>query len=267
MYQQYWANWQVISLGVGVQSTTLTLLNLFREIENPTPNIIFADTGLERAPTYDYLYNVLIPFIQSRAGNLYIVRAERSLRQICEQDRCLPSVANRWCTEKAKIVPIEKLAKALRATVQQVGISTDESVRARPLPSKRYPLLEIGFSRKDCMAYIKSKGLPIPTKSGCLICPFASRNFYKNQFFEARSEFEYALWLENRAIARRHNPNNDMTDSDVEEFYKKFPKQRKRISPDFSLRDLSANLECQPQLAGFDVENDFNCPSYLHCML
>ena len=44
---------EVISLGGGIQSTTLVLMNLHDEIDPPASFAIFADTGWERKATYE----------------------------------------------------------------------------------------------------------------------------------------------------------------------------------------------------------------------
>ena len=44
---------QVLSLGGGVQSTTLFLMNIHGEIDPPADFAVFADTGWERTGTYE----------------------------------------------------------------------------------------------------------------------------------------------------------------------------------------------------------------------
>ena len=43
---------------------------------------------------------------------------------------------------------------------------------------KRYPLIEKRMTRKDCFRYLESKGLPIPGKSSCMVCPYHSDEFW-----------------------------------------------------------------------------------------
>lgn len=53
-------------------------------------------------------------------------------------------------------------------TRRWVGISTDESHRAKrsaePWAEDRYPLLELGMSRTDCLKWMKAQGFPLPSK-------------------------------------------------------------------------------------------------------
>ena len=36
----------------------------------------------------------------------------------------------------------------------------------------KYPLIELGMSRKDCIDYLQQNNLPVPPKSSCMICPY-----------------------------------------------------------------------------------------------
>jgi hypothetical protein len=60
-----------------------------------------------------------------------------------------------------------------------LGISTDEWQRAKDADAKyiahRFPLLELGMSRQDCMDWLLAHGLPNPGKSSCVFCPFMTK--------------------------------------------------------------------------------------------
>ncbi|MEU1149437.1 hypothetical protein ACFYO9_38470 [Streptomyces sp. NPDC005863] len=59
---------------------------------------------------------------------------------------------------------------------QWVGISADEFHRAKDSDVKymrnRHPLIEVDWSRADCVRYLTSIGLADTPKSSCLGCPF-----------------------------------------------------------------------------------------------
>ncbi|CAM5372313.1 hypothetical protein SRIMM317S_00201 [Streptomyces rimosus subsp. rimosus] len=59
---------------------------------------------------------------------------------------------------------------------QWVGISTDEFHRAKDADvaymRNRHPLIELDWSRADCLRYLKQRGLADTPKSSCLGCPF-----------------------------------------------------------------------------------------------
>jgi hypothetical protein len=61
--------------------------------------------------------------------------------------------------------------------VQWIGFSTDEIHRVNDrrenrYSEKRYPLLELGMSRKDCQRYLERAGWGDTAKSACIGCPF-----------------------------------------------------------------------------------------------
>jgi len=201
------AKLRVLSLGAGVQSTTLALMAAHGEIGPMPDHAIFADTGAEPAAVYEQVKwlssgNVL-PFpvhvISGGRGSVggglqteleaacagaehahgrppFFVRSPKGLGQIARQ-----------CTQEYKIDPIRREHRRLlgfkprqRIPDAQVevwiGISTDEIVRAgasfENWTVNRYPLLEKGMSRHDCEAWLTRNGYPVPIKSACTFCPY-----------------------------------------------------------------------------------------------
>jgi hypothetical protein len=59
-----------------------------------------------------------------------------------------------------------------------IGISTDEALRMKPSreawKQHRWPLVELGMSRNDCLRWMERKGYSLPPKSSCIGCPFHS---------------------------------------------------------------------------------------------
>ena len=83
------------------------------------------------------------------------------------------------------------------------GISTDEPLRVKERGPRwqrtRYPLIELGMSRDDCIAWLKGHGYPVPFKSACIQCPYRSdeswlwmRQNFSDEFEEA---CRYDDWL------------------------------------------------------------------------
>ena len=200
----------VISLGGGTQSTVMLLLANRGEI-TPRPEVaIFADTEWEPAAVYEHLAwleaESEIPIVRVRQGNLRTKSLEGrgDTRENAAGYNPLPLfgwrdgargigvIGQRQCTSNYKIRPIEAHVrdivrrpgeKAVRATngepraVQWMGITTDEAQRARGTRRKwltaRYPLLELGMSRLDCILWwgkaYPDRHLP---RSACVGCPF-----------------------------------------------------------------------------------------------
>lgn len=195
---------RVLSLGAGVQSTTLALLAAAGEI-GPMPDAaIFADTQWEPAAVYRHLDwlrapgRLPFPIDVVTAGDLKAgILARRNTSG--GQYAAIPwytanadgsaGIGRRQCTSEYKLGPIAKAIRARlgvdgRAYLQKasvevwIGISIDEVSRMKPARQKfmvnRWPLIERGLSRTACLAWLRARGFPEPPRSACIGCPFHS---------------------------------------------------------------------------------------------
>lgn len=192
---------RILSLGAGVQSTTLALMAARGEIEMPDC-AIFADTGWEPRAVYEHLDRLeqALPFPvyrvqykdlraglagEKKAGSRF-VRVD--IPAFLFDGRKALGLANRTCTKDYKIRPIEKKARALLGYAgrrvprgiyaeQWIGISLDEAQRIKPARNdwqvNRWPLIERRMSRGDCLAWLGRAGWTAP-KSSCIGCPYHS---------------------------------------------------------------------------------------------
>src|SRR3546814_11724106 len=103
---------------------------------------------------------------------------------------------NRQCTGDFKIDPIRKKVRDLLGIAprqrapkspqveQWIGISVDEAVRMKPSQYPyivhRFPLVEEGMSRNDCLRWSERAGFPTPPKSACVFCPFHSDALWRD---------------------------------------------------------------------------------------
>ena len=195
---------RVLSLGAGVQSTTLALLAAHRELDSIPDCAIFADTGWEPKAVYEHLRwlmsaNVLpFPVFIVSAINLRenLLRGGEGrrwtsipafTRSVDRRGRVSIGMIRRQCTTDAKVIPIRRKVRELAGltrrrspdhpVVQQwLGISFDEVVRMKPSREawqvNRWPLIERRMTRHDCLAWLGCHGYPIPPKSACIGCPF-----------------------------------------------------------------------------------------------
>lgn len=92
--------------------------------------------------------------------------------------------------------------------VQWIGISTDEADRMKasrePWVLTRHPLIEMGMSRIDCLAWMASKSLPEPPKSACKFCPFHSDEMWLDQKVNQPEEFAESVKFEKDLNAVLH---------------------------------------------------------------
>lgn len=192
---------KILSLGAGVQSSTLIFM-ADRGLLDTIPDVaIFADTQDEPDEVYDWLR-----FLRQQIHNIPIVcvtkgrLSEAALRirtsKNTNETYTKPQIPvftlypngrkgkmARHCTVDYKLEIIRREAKRLCATKKEriemwIGISTDEATRMKDSSDKRidhvYPIIEKGMSRTDCLAWFAERGLPEPPRSACVYCPFHS---------------------------------------------------------------------------------------------
>ncbi|MBR1040736.1 hypothetical protein JQ593_17325 [Bradyrhizobium viridifuturi] len=197
---------RVLSLGAGVQSTTLALLAAHGVI-GPMPDCaIFADTAWEPQAVYDHLAWLMSPNVLPfpvhivSAGNLRdnLVRAAAGERwasipaytRTLDHRGCMSiGMIRRQCTGDYKIDPIRRKVRELAdltrrrspadpVVEQWIGISMDEAIRMKPSFESwrvnRWPLIELRMTRRDCLAWLSQHDYPVPPKSACIGCPYHS---------------------------------------------------------------------------------------------
>lgn len=197
---------RVLSLGAGVQSTTLALMAARGEIEAPDC-AIFADTGWEPKAVYEHLdrLEAALPFPLYRvsAGNIrdgIIARRNttggryHSIPWFQISPSGQKGMGRRQCTSEYKLLPIRrKLRDLLGAVPRQripvdtvtvmIGISTDEASRMKPSRDKWiknvWPLIDLGISRNGCLKWLEKNGWTAP-KSACVGCPFHSNAMWRD---------------------------------------------------------------------------------------
>jgi hypothetical protein len=183
---------RVLSLGAGVQSSTVALMMKHGEIEKADV-MIFADTGAEPAAVYRFLAWLVpecgIPFAHVTHGDGLTKALERSCRG--EMTAPLPplftvnpdgskGMLRRICTDRFKIAIIKRRARTQMEKGQRCvmvrGISADERQRAKPSELKwidhEHPLIDREMTRQDCKRWMVSHGYPIPPRSACVFCPY-----------------------------------------------------------------------------------------------
>jgi hypothetical protein len=181
----------VLSLGAGVQSSTLALMAAHGEITPMPQCAIFADTQWEPKSVYRWLdwLEKQLPFPVHRvtAGS---IRENLVTNSTGQRFASIPwhmrmpngdaamgrRQCRRQCTSEYKLEPLHKkvreilgLEKGQRgpkeiSVVQWIGISLDEIHRMKMsefrFVEKRHPLIEARMSRWDCLNWMERKGYP-----------------------------------------------------------------------------------------------------------
>lgn len=216
----------IISLGAGVQSSTMALMAAAGEIGPMPTAAIFADTQAEPKAVYDWLdwleKQLPFPVIRVTAGNLTEKAAEIRVSQegVAHYKVRLPfhtlaadgkrgMIRGRACTSDFKIVPILKAVRSIAGikrgqkevgAISWIGISLDEVQRMKPSREPwcehRWPLVDLRMSRHDCLRWMGAKGFPKPPRSSCIFCPYHSNAEWRNltpEEFRQAVEFEKAI--------------------------------------------------------------------------
>ena len=223
---------RTLSLGGGVQSTVLALLIDRGHFGENVPKVaLFADTGWEPKLVYQHLdwleselknLEIIRVFAEHKGITQNIrdnilkgvgPRGEKYLgipAHLTDNTGKSIGLANRQCTSKYKIEPINawlkkqmgtqpgrRVPKNKRAEIW-MGISTDEVSRQKDSreewATNHYPLIEIGWSRAQCLNWFKEhypdRYLP---RSACIGCPYKSDGEWKWLLDNSPSEFQEAV--------------------------------------------------------------------------
>jgi hypothetical protein len=218
---------QILSLGAGVQSTAIALM----ACDGKLPGLnaaIFADTGWEPTAVYDQvnrleteLNAVGIPLYRVSNGNLRqdsIDTAHRfaAIPYFVKNGDGTNGIGRRQCTSEYKLKPINRKCRELlganppdyrsvrkgNIAHQWIGFSTDEIHRVNNKHDvlylkKRYPLIELDMSRKDCERWLARKGWGHTVKSACIGCPFHGNRTWRDMRDNRPDEWEDAIAFDN----------------------------------------------------------------------
>jgi hypothetical protein len=208
---------RILSLGAGVQSTTLALMAAHGEI-GPMPDAaIFSDVGDEPEPVYEHLRwlssgNVL-PFPVHIAGrgvlSSDVLSGDKQARPpLFVRTKKGVGMLGRQCTRNYKLRPIRAKTRELLgvgprdhvapgAVEAWIGISLDEVFRMKPSDVRflvnRHPLVEKRITRRGCIEWLKANGYSIPPKSSCWHCPYQTNAQWRDKRDNRPSEWQKAV--------------------------------------------------------------------------
>jgi len=214
----------VWSSGGGIQSTAIAVLICQGIL--PKPDLaLMVDCGYESAQTYDYIREITIPRMAEAGVTFHLVPSKRyvSVDLMSRDGHCnLPafrmnqdgsvSHLTTHCNGVWKQVVTKKFVKenGIERFEHWLGISTDEARRARKSAGVqyielRYPLIELGLSREDCVRIIREAGWPVPVRTSCIMCPQRTMFEWLRLKVECPEDFERACEIEDEI--RRVDPN------------------------------------------------------------
>ena len=224
----------IISLGAGVQSSTMALMAAHGEITPMPECAIFADTGAEPTEVYDWLNKLepMLPFPVYRVGDGNLTEdcmEVKTAKAGHKYTRALipafvenHGIFGRKCTTDYKVIPMRRKIRSLtgiygkqckdHVVTQWLGISLDEIQRMKtslePWVEFRHPLIELKMTREDCLQWMLDNGYEKPPRSACVFCPFHSNAEWR-RIKEMPKEWEFVVQFEKdlqRAADKNEGP-------------------------------------------------------------
>jgi len=193
----------ILSLGAGVQSSTLALMAAAGEVTPMPTAAIFADTQAEPQSVYRWLdwLEKELPFPVHRVTKGSLTDAQLLIRKRTKtvgkpwSKSLIPAfiknpdgtkgIMGRGCTYDHKILQLLKKERELGGikrgqktvgVVSWIGISLDEVVRMKSSRERwvenRWPLIEKEMTRHDCLRWMQAHGFPTPPARRASIARF-----------------------------------------------------------------------------------------------
>jgi len=222
-------HWNVISLGAGVQSSTMALMASRGELLDIKVDFaVFADTQDESRKVYEWLdwlesqlsfpvHKVTKGKLSDRALEMRVTSDGRKFSKTdipfytLGADGARGIIPHRSCTADYKIKPILKEIRSrcgikrgqkVATVTSLIGISYDEMQRMKESRDafvvNRWPLVELKMRRFDCLEWMRRNGYPEPPRSSCVYCPFHSNKEWRRLQIEEPDEFAKAVDFEKK---------------------------------------------------------------------
>lgn len=226
----------IVGLSGGKDSTALALR--LAEIEPRDYEYICNETGNE-LPEMKAHWAKLEDILQKPIKR---VRHERSLIGEIEKINMLPNVFARWCTIRLKIEPTIDYFESLPAgSTLYVGLRADEQERKGLYGEDitvRFPMREWNWAEKDVWNYLDSKGICIPKRTDCALCPYQRLGEWRDLYNNYPELYAEGIALEKKIGHTFRSPGRDTWPADLESLAKEFDAGRK-------LRAYKRNETCR----------------------
>lgn len=206
-----------IAFSGGVESTAMCVLY------GKGATAVFTDTGSEHAAMYQRIDYVEKRLIDIHKGDFKLIRLMANVTAKGEKVHSLtdyvlrmqffPSGADRFCTSRFKIAPLDAFLKPLGSVELLIGLNADEIDRDGNhglLSNVKYcyPLQDDGYTRQDCVDILSKYDLKpdFPAymrRGGCIFCPFKSKKEYAAMVHLAPDEINLVRKLEENCQDKR----------------------------------------------------------------
>ena len=237
---------RVLSLGAGVQSSTLALM--IEKGEIPMVDCaIFSDVGAEPQKVYDWLeylktqLSYPVHTVQWRNLKDDIISASKGeykgftapyFSKNLETGK--KGMLRRQCTADYKIKPVtqkirellgykkgERVAKDTKVEMI-MGISFDEMQRMKTNQIKyienQYPLVEMKIRRHHCVEWMEKNNYPKPPRSACTFCPF-HKNSEWQVIKQNKQEWEEVVMIDKLIRHQEKHKKNIKNEHQMDELF------------------------------------------------
>jgi len=215
----------IVGLSGGKDSTALALR--LAEIEPRDYEYICNETGNELPDMKAHWAN-----LEKILGKpIQRVRHARSLTEEIDKINMLPNVFARWCTIRLKIEPTIDYFESLPAgSTLYVGLRADEMERKGLYGEDinvRFPMREWNWSEKDVWNYLDSRGICIPKRTDCALCPYQRLGEWRDLYQNYPDLYAEGVALEKKIGHTFRSPGRDNWPADLESLSKEFDSGRK----------------------------------------
>ena len=174
----------VVAFSGGKDSTALALR--LHEL-GESFRMLFTPTGNELPGVLEFVEHV-----RGRVGCELILPPGPSLAQLISEFRALPNFRQRWCTRLIKIQPCIAWLKAHPGSTLAVGLRADEEERQGLYgdhATYRFPLREWGWGLKEVRGYLSERGVEVPARTDCAVCPYQRLVDWRNLLRDHPAEY------------------------------------------------------------------------------
>lgn len=202
----------VWSYGGGTQSIAIAILIAQNKLPKPDL-IIMADTGREATETWEYMFNHVLPLLQSIDLTIEIAPHDLSKVDLYKgtgdkNALLIPAFTehgklSNFCSHEWKLRVVRRYirSKGIQECVNWLGMSTDEVERLKPSDVQwcqtHWPLcFDVPMSRVECKQLILNYGWPEPPKSSCWMCPHRRNKQWLRLKMYYPQDFEKAVQLD-----------------------------------------------------------------------
>ncbi len=221
----------VIGLSGGKDSTALALR--LAEVEPRDYEYICNATGNELPELFDHLSR-----LEEILGKpIKRVGYHTDLFGLIDEVKMLPNFRARFCTRVLKIEPtIEYFESLPTGSTLYVGLRADEEERKGLYGEDitvRFPMREWGWKESDVWAYLASRGIDIPKRTDCAVCPYQRLGEWHDLWKNHPDEYARGVAVEEKYGHTFRSAQRDTWPASLKELAAEFErgrpiKQRKR---------------------------------------